>query len=106
MSEAVLYWLLFFPSSLVRRSRTALEGPVRGRQGSNCRGTPLVLRVGGDSSQQAMASGHQGRASQQDVLWCIRLLATHHAEGVSSVLVRALLALPGWVLLDPVAPLG
>ena len=49
--QGLLLLLLLFPSNPVRRSRTALEGPVRGRQGRNCRGAPRVLRGGEDGSQ-------------------------------------------------------
>ena len=85
-----------FPG-LVRRTRAALEVPEGGRF---C-GAPHVLRVGADGAQQPVVSVHLGRASAQEgVVWRIRLLATHHAEGGSTVHVTALLALPGGVLPD------
>ena len=47
----LLLLLLLSPSGLARRSRAALEGPVCGRQGRDCRCAPHVLHVGADGAQ-------------------------------------------------------
>ena len=77
-----------------------------GSQGRHDVVAPHVLRAGGDCAQQPESGPHQGRAAQEDMSRCVRLLSAYWAEVCAAMRVLALRAAPGGALPDPVPPLG
>ena len=107
-SPCILLLLLFLPpaASETRRSQTALEVPHGGRQGRHLSVFSDILRRRADGTQPPEAPFHEGRAAQEDVLWCVSLILAHDAPTRRTAAVRALPAVVGGVSSNPVQVLA